>query len=441
MNKGPILRNKYVLYWMQQSQRYEYNHALEHAINQANELNVPVVVYFGITDSFPDANERHYYFMLQGLQKTKKALATRGIQMVIQYQSPETGVLRLTRNASLLVMDRGYLRIQRRWRNHVAKNAPCHVVQVESDVVVPIETASSKEEYSAATIRHKIQKHLGAFLIPLRKSQVRKSSLRMKFDKFPIDNIDKAFGRLQIDHGVTKSNHFLGGTDNAKRLLKDFIRHKLDRFADQRNDPSEDMLSRMSPYLHFGQISPLYIALQIQNTQSPGKNAFLEELIIRRELSMNFVHYNPLYDSYKGLPEWSRKTLAEHKKDKRQYIYGLDQLEQAQTHDPYWNAAQREMAVKGKMHGYMRMYWGKKLIEWTKEPPTAFKIALYLNNKYEIDGRDPNGYAGVAWCFGKHDRPWPEREIFGNVRYMSADGLKRKFRIEKYVRRISSQDR
>jgi deoxyribodipyrimidine photo-lyase len=440
LNTKNIKHKKYVLYWMQQAQRSEYNHALEYAINQANELDLPVIVYFGITDSFPDANERHYHFMLQGLQQTKQALAKRGIQMVIQHRTPETGVLELTRNASLLVTDRGYLKIQRRWRSHVANNAPCRVVQVESDVVVPVETTSPKEEYAAATIRRKIQKHLDAFLIPLRKKALKKSSLRLKFKQFPIDSIDRAIARLEIDRSVAKSNRFIGGTDNAKRLLRDFIRHKLDHFIDQRNDPSKDMLSLMSPYLHFGQISPLYIAMHIQSTKSPGKNAFLEELIVRRELSMNFVYYNPWYDSYKGLPEWARKTLAQHRKDKRQYVYDLEQLERAQTHDPYWNAAQREMVLSGKMHGYMRMYWGKKIIEWTKDPQQAFRMALYLNNKYELDGRDANGYTGVAWCFGKHDRPWPERQIFGKVRYMNADGLKRKFKIEKYVVRILDQE-
>jgi len=440
MNEKPVATKKYVLYWMQQAQRSEYNHALEYAINQANELDLPVIVYFGITDSFPDANERHYHFMLQGLQQTKQALAKRGIQMVIQHCTPETGVLELTKNASLLVTDRGYLKLQRRWRSHVAKNAPCRVVQVESDVVVPVETTSSREEYAAVTIRRKIQKHLDAFLIPLRKRRLKKSSLCLKFKQFPIDRIDRAIARLEIDRSVAKSNRFIGGTDNAKRLLRDFVRHKLDHFIDQRNDPSKDMLSLMSPYLHFGQISPLYIALQIQRTESPGKNAFLEELIVRRELSMNFVYYNPWYDSYKGLPEWTRKTLAQHRKDNRQYVYDLEQLERAQTHDPYWNAAQKEMVLWGKMHGYMRMYWGKKIIEWTTDPQQAFRMALYLNNKYELDGRDANGYTGVAWCFGKHDRPWPERQIFGKVRYMNADGLKRKFKIDKYVVSILDQE-
>jgi deoxyribodipyrimidine photo-lyase len=212
---------------------------------------------------------------------------------------------------------------------------------------------------------------------------------------------------------------------------------KLDRFPELRNDPTLDYLSHMSPYLHFGQISPLFIALKVKETKSPGIEAFLEELIIRKELSMNFVFYNESYDSYEAIPEWARKSLRSHQKDKRKYLYHLEELEQVKTHDPYWNAAQREMVVKGKMHGYMRMYWGKKIIEWSKTPEEGFRAALYLNNKYELDGRDPNGFTGIAWCFGKHDRPWGERPIFGNVRYMNDKGLKRKFDVGEYVKMMN----
>lgn len=195
----------------------------------------------------------------------------------------------------------------------------------------------------------------------------------------------------------------------------------------------------MSPYLHFGQISPLEIALEVQDAgQQIGQEVYLEELIVRRELSINFVHRNPLYDQYEALPEWARKTLGKHEDDPREYLYDLDTFEAAQTHDPYWNAAQEEMVLTGKMHNYMRMYWGKKILEWSDTPRTAFETTLFLNNKYELDGRDANSFAGVAWCFGKHDRPWKERPVFGTVRYMNANGLKRKFDIESYVQQIKA---
>jgi deoxyribodipyrimidine photo-lyase len=303
-------------------------------------------------------------------------------------------------------------------------------------VIVPVEETSPKEEYAAATIRSKIHKKLSYFLVPFKQSDPAVESLSLDFDSFDIKDIGKAVSKLRIDRSVKKVNSFQGGTKEALKHLEVFLEGKLNRFPELRNDPTLDYLSHMSPYLHFGQISPLFIALKALETKSPGTEAFLEELIVRRELSMNFVFYSEKYDSFDGIPEWAKKTLKTHQKDKHLYTYTLEEMDAAQTHDPYWNAAQREMAVKGKMHGYMRMYWGKKIIEWSKTPEEAFRVALYLNNKYELDGRNPNGFTGVAWCFGKHDRPWGERPIFGNVRYMNEKGLRRKFDADEYVKMI-----
>jgi len=434
-------KGAYVLYWMQASQRAEWNHALEYAILKANELKQPLLVFFGITDHFPEANERHYTFMLEGLREVKQSLEQRGIRMVILHQSPERGVVRLAKRASLVVVDRGYLNIQKQWRRDAANQIDCPLIQVETDVIVPVEETSAKEEYAAATIRPKILKKLNHFLVPLREGEPILSSLSMDFDSFGLQTIDKAISKLHIDRSITKVDSFNGGTKEALNHLEIFLEGKLDRFPELRNDPTLDYLSHMSPYLHFGQISPLLIALEVKKTRSSGIEAFLEELIIRRELSMNFVFYNGQYDSYEAIPDWTKKTLNTHKKDKRPYLYSLKELEGAQTHDPYWNAAQKEMVILGKMHGYMRMYWGKKILEWSKTPEEAFRIALYLNNKYELDGRDPNGFTGVAWCFGKHDRPWGEKPIFGNVRYMNDKGLKRKFDADEYVKMTKSLDK
>ncbi|MGC9362125.1 MAG: deoxyribodipyrimidine photo-lyase, partial [Candidatus Syntrophosphaera sp.] len=217
-----------------------------------------------------------------------------------------------------------------------------------------------------------------------------------------------------------------------------------------------DIQSGLSPYLHFGQISALEVALRVMeyaeipafeaanlirdksdlDPLQAGVASFLEELIVRRELSCNFCYYNEDYDNYNSIPLWARKTLNDHLGDARPYDYSLEELETARTDDPFWNAAQQEMLRTGKMHNYLRMYWGKKLIEWIPEPETAFGLMLYLNNKYLLDGRDPNSYAGVAWCFGKHDRPWQERDIFGKVRYMNANGLKRKFDMQGYLEKV-----
>ena len=437
LNKRERKKRDYVLYWMQGSQRAEYNHALEYAILKANELCQPAIVFFGITDHFPEGNERHYTFMLEGLREVKWALEKKGIQMVVLHKSPELGAIQLAKRASLAVVDRGYLRIQKEWRNSAASRMDCPLIQAESEVIVPIEETSSKEEYSAATLRPKINMKLNHFLVPLKQTNPAVDSLSLEFDSFDIEDIGKTISKLHIDRSVKKVSSFHGGTKEAKRHLQVFLEERLDQFPELRNDPTIDYLSHMSPYLHFGQVSPLFVALKALETKSPGTEAFLEELIVRKELSMNFVFYNDTYDSFEAVPEWAKKTLRAHLKDKRPYLYRLEELEAAQTHDPYWNAAQREMVVRGKMHGYMRMYWGKKIIEWTKTPEEGLRIALYLNNKYELDGRDPNGFTGVAWCLGKHDRPWGERPIFGNVRYMNDKGLKRKFDADEYVKMMS----
>jgi deoxyribodipyrimidine photo-lyase len=436
LNDRSVQAGRYVVYWMQASQRAEYNHALEFAVRQANALDKPLLVVFGITDRFPDANERHYFFMLEGLREVRASLEAKGIGLIIRHEEPPTVATESAGEACLVVVDRGYLRIQKRWRRAVARRITCPLVEVESDVVVPVELTSSREEYAAATIRPKIKRQLESHLLPFRHTRPKHSSLKMGFDTFDITDVGSAVARLSIDRSVAKSSFFRGGTSQAKRHLREFLRGRLDHFDDFRNDPSRDYLSNMSPYLHFGQISPLYIAQQVTGAGGKGAEAYLEELIVRRELSMNFVYYNPQYDSFDCLPDWAKRTLRQHRQDRREYIYTLKQLEAAGTHDPYWNAAQNEMRVTGKMHGYMRMYWGKKILEWTERPDDAFRIALHLNNKYEIDGRDANGFAGVAWCFGKHDRPWAERSIFGRVRYMNDKGLKRKFDIDAYVTKV-----
>lgn len=441
LNDRSPQKGRFVLYWMQASQRAEYNHALEYAVALANEHRVPTVVLFGLTDAFPEANLGHYTFMLEGLKDVEASLKKRGILFVLRRQSPEKAACDMAKDAVLVVTDRGYLRIQKAWREHVASCAPCPVIQVESDVVVPVDVASSKEEYAAATLRPKIQRLLDAYLVPLRETPVGKDSLSMRLGEGPSDDTGRILQSLPVDKATPAVRTLLGGTSRAKMILDDFIEEKLRYYSERRNDPGLDFSSHMSPYLHFGQVSPLYIALKVREKKGvsgENKKAYLEELVVRRELSMNFVHFNPRYDSPEALPEWARRTLREHGKDRREYIYSRSDLEKARTHDPYWNAAQEEMVLTGKMHNYMRMYWGKKILEWTSTPEEAFRVALYLNNRYELDGRDPNGFAGVAWCFGKHDRPWAERKIFGKVRYMNAAGLERKFDIGAYVRKVNA---
>ncbi len=434
-------RNKsYLLYWMQSSQRAEHNLALTYAIYMANKLNKPLMVFFGIDPAFPEANIRHYYFMLEGLKETINSLQKIGIKTIIRNIPPQKGIIELSKDSCFTVTDKGYLNTLKEWYAFAAKNIKCPLVQVEDNVVVPLEEASGKAEYSAATLRPKISKKKYCFLSPSSEVAPNRNSSSLELDSLDLANPSKMLSALRVDATVTQTKYFKGGTSEAKKNLDFFIRKRLADYAELRNDPVADCHSNLSPYLHFGQISPIFITSEILGApvSQNAKEVYLDELIIRRELAMNYIHYNSDYDSFLGLPNWAKITLCNHKKDKKEYVYSLTEFENAKTHDPYWNAAQNEMRIKGKMHGYMRMYWGKKFIEWSENPETAFKIALYLNNKYEIDGRDPNGYAGVAWCFGKHDRPWKERPIFGKVRYMNQMGLRRKFDADKYVEKINN---
>jgi deoxyribodipyrimidine photo-lyase len=436
LNEQSKQTGHYVLYWMQHAQRASWNHALEFAVRQADELHLPVLVYFGLTPEYPRANARHYTFMLQGLQETERHLAEKGIRLVVQLQSPDRGIVALARQAALAVVDGAYLTPPRRWRQSVARSIHCPLFEVETDVVVPVNIASPKEEYAAATLRPKIHRALEHFLEPLVETTPRLGSPDTDAESIDLSDIPALLKRLRVDDSVCPVSAFHGGPTAAASHLEDFLDHRLDRYADERNDPNREVVSQLSPYLHFGQISPLQVALAVRATDSPAAGDFLEELIVRRELSINFVCYNPAYETLDALPDWCRRTLEEHASDEREYIYSAREFEAAQTHDPYWNAAQREMVCTGKMHGYMRMYWGKKILEWSPTPTSAQETAIYLNDRYELDGRDANGYTGVAWCLGKHDRPWKERPVFGKVRYMNDNGLRRKFDADAYVRRI-----
>ena len=441
LNDKETRAGDYVLYWMQQSQRAEYNHALEYAIERANEIDRPLLVVFGLTDDYPEANLRHYTFMLEGLKETRATLASRGVEMVVRRGDPPQVALETGRRATMIVCDRGYLKHQKEWRRQLAGEAACPVVQVESDVVVPVAVVSEKAEYAARTIRPKLHRHLENYLTDLRPAEVKHPSTDFRMEGVDLADIEKLIGKMDLDRTVAPvSALFRGGTSQAVGRFDEFIRRRLKNYDRNSNQPQTDDVSHMGPYLHFGQISPLFLALQIlrktRSSSQAARDAFLEELIVRRELAVNFANYTPKYDSYGCIPDWARKNLAEHQPDTRENIYSRRELENADTHDPYWNASMTEMKTTGFMHNYMRMYWGKKILEWSPTPQKAFQNTLAINNKYFLDGRDPNSYAGVAWIYGVHDRAWFERPIFGKIRYMAASGLERKCDIRAYVRKI-----
>jgi len=422
---------------MQQAQRAENNHALTFAIETANSLNLPVLVYFGLTDTYPEANLRHYSFMLDGLEEVEDNLKNKSIKLIIWFIDPAEGVINLAQNASVVVTDAGYLKIQRLWRKQASESVQCRFYVVESDVIVPIESVSDKENYSAGTFRPRINKKLHQFLKKIPEIKPSLSSLDINIKSIDIKNRNRVISDLNIDKSILPVKGVRGGGNEALKKLKNFINNSLQEYDVMRNHPGLNYSSGLSPYLHFGQISPLAVALKIIEYNNTGAESFLEELIVRRELSMNFVYYNSNYDNIRCLPAWAHETLKNYELFPRDYLYTLSDYENYRTHDIYWNAAQYELLTKGIIQGYMRMYWGKKIIEWSESPEAAFDYMVYLNNKYALDGRDPNSYAGIAWCFGKHDRPWQERPVFGKVRYMNENGLKRKFDMTKYIEKVS----
>ena len=441
LNDAPVDESgDYVLYWMQSSQRADDNAALHRAILQANALGKPVVALFALMDDYPEASERHFAFMLEGLAETAERLADLGVRLVGRRAFPPEAALALAGRAALVVVDAAYLRHLRDWRERLAADCAVRVLQVESDVVVPVGLASSKAEYAARTIRPKIERHLEDRANPVPRLRARHPADGLELSsEIDFADPDGVLESMSVDREVARVGRFRGGLSEARRRLARFLRHHLDGYAERRADPARTDTSELSPYLHFGQIGVVEVVAKVQGASGGGaadRKAYLEELVVRRELARNYTWFTHGYDAYTSLPDWARKTLAEHEDDDRPARYTRGELERAETEDRYWNAAMEEMRRTGYMHNAMRMYWGKKVLEWCNTPEYAYRTLLYLNNRWFLDGRDPSSYANVAWVFGLHDRPWQERDVFGTVRYMNAAGLERKFDIEAYVERV-----
>ena len=429
-------QGRYVLYWMQQSQRADFNPALELAVEFANALDLPVLVAFGLT-AFPQANARHYDFMLRGLAQVRERLSGRGIGFVIRKAPPHHLARRLAEEAALVICDRGYLRIQRAWRAQLAQDLGRRLIQVEGDVVAPVERASDHHEVAARTLRPKLHRIWDAYGLEVERLPVRHRAdgLDVASD-VDLRDIPALLSGLQIDHAVAPIRRFMPGERAARETLERFLRDGLARYGRDRSRPESRAASELSPYLHFGQISPVEIVRAVREAdQGDGALAYIEELVVRRELACNHVFYATNYDRYDVLPAWARESLAAHRDDPRPARYSAAQLEAGETHDRYWNAAQREMRTTGYMHNVMRMYWGKKILQWSDSPEAAFDTALTLNNRWFLDGRDPNSFANVGWLFGLHDRPWPAQPVFGAVRAMGPNTFK-KFDADAYVRQV-----
>ncbi len=439
-------RGGFVLYWMQAALRAEDNPALDYAIELANRAESPLVVLVTLIPNYPDANRRHFHFFLEGVEDAWERLTKLGAHPVFRVGEPLETVSDFARDAQAVVLDRGYLRHQKQW--YRALTSRCREIavplyQVEGEAIVALETVSSGAEYAARTIRPKLRRHLPSVLSECSFLALKVSSPLPDIDRGPaVQEIGRAYLRDSWGGPTPVSELARGGSSEAQRRLRRFLDGTIGRYATGRNHPHLGCTSTLSPYLHFGMISPRRIALEVRETlgtDDPNRESFLEELLVRRSLSQNYCLFNEAYDEYGALPQWARTTLAEHRDDARPFCYRFEQFEEAQTHDPYWNAAQIEMVETGYMHNYMRMYWGKKILEWSGDPEEAFQTALTLNNRYLLDGRDPASFANVGWLFGLHDRPWPERPIYGKVRCMMASGLERKTDPEAYVRGVAER--
>lgn len=439
---GPDPSGRSVVYWMQRAQRAVDNPALNVAIRAANELRLPLAVFFGLHPKYPGANLRHYAFLLEGLEETARGIERRGAAFIFR-SYPRHDLLSFCEEvrAGLVIGDENPLRAPESWRRSAAEKLTVPLWTVDADTIVPARLFA-KEEYAARTLRPKIKAVLDVFLQPLEEPDcICPWPAKSKPASERLDTA-RLLESLPLDRTASAVAGFKGGTREALRRLRLFTDERLSDYPSRRNLPEEAGTSELSAYLHFGHMGPLAIALAVKDAGAPeeAKRAYLEELIVRRELSINYVARNPNYDTLAGCPDWARRTLDLHREDVRPHIYSRARLEEAGTHDPLWNAAQLEMTVSGYMHGYLRMYWAKKILEWSETPEEAFATAVYLNDKYFLCGRDPNGYTGIAWAIGgKHDRPWgPRRPVFGTIRFMSAAGCARRFDARAYIARVRS---
>jgi len=442
---APKRAGKCVLYWMQRAQRGRDNHAVDIAVHAANALGLPLVVYFAAIHNFPSANLRHYAFLNQGLPDIEEDLAARNINFILRCYPRESHEQMIADvDAALLIGDENPMRGPESWRQKIAADSTIPFWTVDADVVVPSKLIE-KAQYGAYTIRPRLYRMLPDHLRPYENPKAQYGWKRPA--KFAADDVraDITAGWTELDRSVKPVAAWHGGHHAAVKRLKYFTQTMFANYDEQRNHPETDGTSMMSPYLHFGHIGPLTIALAVDAAAKknpalqPARDSYFNELIAWRELAVNFVKYSKDYDNPKCAENWAKLSIAEHAKDEREHLYTLKQLERAETYDPLWNAAQQQMVHFGWMHNYMRMYWAKKILEWTPDVATAMKYAIHLNDRYFLDGRDPNGYAGIAWSMvGKFDRPWFDRPIFGKIRYMSGASTGRKFNSKLYIRQMQA---
>ena len=427
-----------VFYWMSRDQRVDENWALLWAQQEALIHQRGLAVVFCLVPDYPGASLRHYLFLLKGLAELQRKLSELNIAFHLLEGSPATILPQFLKHhdGHVLVGDFDPLRIKKLWRQQVKAAVSMPYYEVDSHNIIPAWITSDKKEYAAYTIRPKINRLLDEYLTVIPKP--RRHPFDCPFSSLPVDVERLAQG--VSDKKTDEVTWLRPGESAAAKAVCEALAHRLPDYATGRNDPCRQVQSGLSPYLHFGQLSAQGLALTVRDQQElslESKEAFLEELIVRRELADNFCLYEPDYDSFDGFHPWARKSLNEHRGDRREHMYSLTQFERAETHDPLWNSCQHDLVGKGKLHGYLRMYWAKKILEWSPSPEEAMANAIALNDRYSLDGRDPNGYTGIAWSIGGvHDRAWAERPVYGKVRYMNAAGCRRKFDVDGYIKAV-----
>lgn len=474
--KDPKTDGDYVLYWMQINRRFQYNYALEYAVGWANKLDKPLLIYEGLNCDYPWASDRVHHFMMEGMKENLDIAKAKDLNYYSYLEDVEgagNGLLyQLVENACCLVTDEYPVFIMREHNERVSQKVDIPYISVDSNGIIPL-GLTDKDPYSAYFFRKTMQKNfLECFTHPPKQDPLddleNHEEVKLTEDflkKYPPANEllnDKLsfISDLPIRHDISVLD--LKGTRQAALgKLGQFISYGLMEYDEKRNDPGENKTSGMSPWLHFGKISEYEIVKAVLDHQpkgwdldnisynngstggffngDPNIDGFLDEVITWREVGFHFAHHRPDYAEFESLPDWALETLKKHASDPREFVYSFEELEQSKTHDEIWNAAQTQLREEGIIHNYLRMLWGKKVMQWTPDPRTALDYLIELNNLYAIDGRDPNSYSGIFWCFGRFDRAWQERPIFGKTRYMTSDSTRKKVKLKQYLNKYGNQ--
>ena len=450
---GPRAGGSLVLYWMQSSFRARSNHALDFAITQANQLRLPLLVYHGLRHDYPWANDRLHTFLLETALDLQDEFDALGIQYAFYLE--RTGddaatrraagrpspLVELASRAALVVTDYFPTFLAPRQTRSLRRKVETPVIAVDSATVVPVRYFD-REFSTAPPFRSRLMAALPRFmhLEPGPEPAVRRS-VELAFDptKLKAESIGDLVASCDIDHTVPPAPGIRGGPHAARQRLVRFLEHGLPRYAEDRADPNAGATSGLSPYLHFGNISPIEVVLQARRAGPADQVAkFQDELLTWRELAFNFTHLDPRHRTTAALPEWARAELTAGESDDRPAMYGMDELEAGATGEPLWNAAQMAYVREGWMPNPLRMLWGKAVIQWTRTAADAMAVLEHLNNKYSLDGRDPSTYLNIQWIFGKFDRPFYRRPIYGTVRYLSLKAAEKKFDVAKVTGRYLS---